>query len=163
MRFVYSATRWLAIAPFTLLVSAVFASVVIGYLNIFASSIDWVEEAARFLFIWVSFLGTALAFEAGSHVRIDILLRFLSVRQQHLLAVALEALVAIFAVLMILYGYQLTARTVDQPALVLQFSMAWVHVAVPLSGMSILAGAFQRMARHVAGLRSVDEPSLQRL
>jgi TRAP-type C4-dicarboxylate transport system permease small subunit len=77
------------------------------------------------------------------------------------LAVALEVLVAIFAVLMILYGYELTARTVDQPALVLQFSMAWVHAAVPLSGAIILAGALQRMARHLASLRSVDAASFQ--
>jgi TRAP-type C4-dicarboxylate transport system permease small subunit len=162
MRFVYTATRLVAITLFAFLVSTVFASVAIRYLNIFAGSIDWVEEAARFLFVWVCFLGTALAFDSGSHVCIDIVLRFLSLRRQRLLAIGLEALVAIFAVLMILYGYQLTARTVDQPTLVLQFSMAWVHVAVPVSGMIILAGAFQRMAHQVARLRSVDEPLLQR-
>jgi TRAP-type C4-dicarboxylate transport system permease small subunit len=161
MRIVYKATRWLAIALFTLLVSTVFASVVIRYFGILAGSIDWVEEAARFLFIWVCFLGAALAFESGSHVCIDILLQFLSVRQQRLLGVALEALVAIFAVLMIRYGYELTARTVDQPALVLQFSMAWVHLAVPVSGTIILAGAIQRMAQHLAGMRSAYRSSLQ--
>jgi len=158
---IYTAIRGLAIALFLMLLSTVFASVVIRYLGILEGSIDWVEEAARFLFIWVAFLGAAMAFHTGGHVCIDILPRFLSVRQQRLLSIVLEAMVAAFAAPMIWYGTELTVRTLDQPALVLRFSMAWVHAVVPLSGVIILVGALQRMARFLGGLRSADAPSLQ--
>ena len=161
MRTIYTATRWLAMGLFLLLLSTVFASVVIRYFGILAGSIDWVEEAARFLFIWISFLGAAMAFHMGGHVCIDILLRFLSPRQQRFLAIVLEALVAAFAALMVWYGGELAVRTIDQPALVLRFSMAWVHAVVPLSGAIILAGALQRIARSLGNPRSAGAPSLR--
>ena len=31
-------------------------------------SLGWVDELSRFLFIWMTFLGAALAFEKGQHV-----------------------------------------------------------------------------------------------
>ncbi|MHB1005580.1 MAG: TRAP transporter small permease [Chloroflexota bacterium] len=154
MRQVYRLVRWVAIVLFVLLVSTVFASVSIRYLGILSGSIDWAEEAARFLFIWTCFLGTALAFDTGSHVRIDIIERFLPFRGRTLLAFVVELLVIAFALLVTVYGFELTTRTVDQISLVLKIPMAVVHAVVPLSGIVILAGALHRAVGHVTALRT---------
>lgn len=154
MRIMYGIVRWTAIVLFVLLVSAVFASVAVRYLGVLSGSIDWVEEAARFLFIWVTFLGTALAFNSGSHIRIDILERFVPARVRIALELFVDASVFAFAALLIYYGYDLTVRTIDQISLVLKVSMAIVHVVVPLSGTVILLGALQRLFGRISTLRA---------
>lgn len=38
---------------------------------VFSSSFPWTEEAARFLMIWVTFLGASFAFQYGAHISIE--------------------------------------------------------------------------------------------
>ena len=50
-------------------VSLTFAQVVLRYL--FNNPQTWVEEVGRYLFIWITFLGAAVAFARDSHIRVD--------------------------------------------------------------------------------------------
>ncbi len=40
-------------------------------------SLSWSEELARFMFVWVVTLGAALAFKSGSHITIDLFIKWL--------------------------------------------------------------------------------------
>ena len=37
------------------------------------TSVSWTEEVARFLLIWITFLGAALAFQQGRHIAVTLL------------------------------------------------------------------------------------------
>jgi C4-dicarboxylate transporter DctQ subunit len=50
-------------------VSLTFLQVVLRY--IFNSPLTWVEEVGRYLFIWITFLGAAVAFARDTHIRVD--------------------------------------------------------------------------------------------
>ena len=45
----------------------------VGSRYLWGAQIKWTEELATVLLIWVSFLGTAAAFEAKAHLGIDLL------------------------------------------------------------------------------------------
>ena len=56
----------------TLMTALVIMNVILRY--VFNSGLSWSEEACRFLFIWVTFLGAILANDAalhGEHMRMD--------------------------------------------------------------------------------------------
>jgi TRAP-type transport system small permease protein len=63
---------FLAIGLMAGLILTVFLNVVSRY--VFNSSILWSEEAARFLFIWVSFLGVVMVADKGEHMALSLLL-----------------------------------------------------------------------------------------
>lgn len=44
-------------------------------LRLFSSSNSWSEEVARYLFIWIIYLGASTAAQTGSHICISILLK----------------------------------------------------------------------------------------
>src|SRR5699024_11998103 len=39
----------------------------------FSHSFAWIEEVSRYLFVWIVFLGAAIAFDADSHIKIDVI------------------------------------------------------------------------------------------
>lgn len=50
-------------------VSLTFAQVVLRY--VFNNPQTWAEEVGRYLFIWITFLGAAIAFSRDTHIRVD--------------------------------------------------------------------------------------------
>ncbi|WP_017729000.1 TRAP transporter small permease [Halalkalibacterium ligniniphilum] len=57
---------------FTTMVTLVFMNVALRYG--FNSGITWSEEMARYLFVWIVFLGAIAAFKDRSHLGVDVLL-----------------------------------------------------------------------------------------
>ena len=55
---------------FFVLVVVTFAQVVFRYL--IGYSLYWSEEAARYLFVWISFLGSVMALQKGVHIGFDV-------------------------------------------------------------------------------------------
>lgn len=66
-----------------LMVGFVFANVVLRYA--FDSGLTWSSEVARYLFVWVVFLGSVLAVAEHSHLGVDLLVGRLPLGMQKLL------------------------------------------------------------------------------
>ncbi|HSC71374.1 MAG TPA: TRAP transporter small permease subunit, partial [Candidatus Methylomirabilis sp.] len=71
---------WVGVTVFGILMLNILISIAARYLDIRIANIDWVEETSRFLFIWLSFLGAALAVEQMAHIRIDFFAQLLPPR-----------------------------------------------------------------------------------
>src|SRR3954452_8399124 len=56
-----------------LLTAVTFAQVITRYL--LGDPLIWSEELARYLFVWVSMIGAALAIREGGHFGLDLLIR----------------------------------------------------------------------------------------
>lgn len=142
------------IVGFTLagMVILVFMNVVFRYfLN---SAIAWSEEIARFMLIWLSFLGAVLAFMKNDHLSLDILVKALPRRPAAVLSSFADILVLI-AVGLIFSGGLWIAQD--------SFSSGWtspatetpygiVYLVVPVSaGLMFLLG----LLKLVRDLRAV--------
>lgn len=62
---------WTVAALFGTMAVAVFLQVIFRY--IFRSPLFWSEELARYLFVWSSFLGGAIAARKGSHIGLELI------------------------------------------------------------------------------------------
>ena len=101
-------------------------------------SIFWSEELARFLLIWLTFLGASVVYYRGVHASVDFFYRKVGVSSRKAMDIAVYLLSLAFFVVMIVYGWQFASfvRLQVSPALYLP---KWIpHSIIPLSG-AILA------------------------
>ncbi|MEP3387226.1 MAG: TRAP transporter small permease [Reichenbachiella sp.] len=98
------------------------------------------DELSRYLLIWVGLLGAAYASGKGMHVAIELLERALSERQKRIQQLAIQAIVIVFAFLVLIVG---GIRLVDisfdlgQTSSAMQIPLGYVYLALPLSGLLI--------------------------
>lgn len=120
------------------LVFCVFAQVIIRYLTY--QPLAWTEEAARFVFIWLSLLGAALAARRGTHFGVEVLLRALPIRFSSI-GSALVSFAEAFAYLAIAW----VAVTVVEVANMQRSPTSGIPMSVPYSAVPVsfaLMGAY---------------------
>ena len=152
-RALHSLILWLGVTVFGILMLNILISIAARYLGLRITNIDWVEETSRFLFIWLSFLGAALAVERMVHIRIDFFAQLLPPRPRLLLEILVYTAMVVFAAVVTYEGILVTIRAGDQSP-VLSIPMSYAYLALPLSGVAIvlfglriLLGLIARFAR----------------
>jgi TRAP-type C4-dicarboxylate transport system permease small subunit len=107
-----------------------FAQVVARY--VFGEPLIWSEEAARYLFVWVSLIGAALAMREGGHYALDALvLRLPPVLRQVARNLALLVSVA-FLLVLLRTGIAETQQAAMQDAATLPIRMDLPYLAIPI-------------------------------
>lgn len=95
-------------------------------------SLPWTEEAARYLMVWVIFLGGAIAARHGLLIAVTALLEALPTAPSRLLRkLSLLLLAGIFAV-MAWYGWQWAHFGADEISPALTVSKFWLYLAMPV-------------------------------
>lgn len=115
------------LALFASLVAACLAQVVARY--VFDAPLTWSEELARYLFIWLSFLGAWLAWVRRVHLGIDFLQTAMPPRVAMTLRIVCEIAVAAFALVAMYHGQRLLQISLNQPSAVLRLPMACVYLS----------------------------------
>lgn len=101
--------------------------------RVFFTAVGWTEEVARFLLIWITFLGATLAYQRGRHIAVTFIVDALPLRPAQLARIA-AALVALgFLVALIVIGYRYMQVQSFQRSASLRLSMTYVYAVIPLS------------------------------
>lgn len=101
---------------------------------LFGSSIFWSDEAARFLLVWIAFLGMSAGVRRGAHPGVDSLVRGLSSRWARPAFLGVVACCLLFFLVMAGHGTLLVMRTWAQRSPSLGLRMGVPYLAVPVSG-----------------------------
>lgn len=110
----------------------VFARFVVGKPLFFS------DEIARFAMLWLTFLGAGYAYRKGSLISVDIVLEYAGKTLSCLLRVTIILCSALFAFIMLKYGYELMDRVASQTAPSTRISMMWPYMSIPAGGVVIL-------------------------
>lgn len=128
--------RWALIIMLAVMAVIIFANVCLRYLT--NQSIEWAEEVARHLMIWLTFLGCGPVLRYGGHIAVENLQDALPGR----MAIAVRALIAVlllaFFVFFLWYGIEYMQRTQYQTTPSTQISFAWVYAALPVGAALML-------------------------
>lgn len=109
-------------------------------------SLIWSEELARYLFVWISFLGGTLVMDRGTHIKIDILENLLRGGARKAVVRAAKALVLVFLVLLTVSGVMIVGLTMDQPSAVMQIPMGLVYLAIPVGSIAMIVSLVMNFA-----------------
>lgn len=129
---------WLCVGIFTALVLDVLWGVLTRY--VFGRQAPWSEEVARFLLIWLSMVGAALAYLHNNHLGVDIVTRLLDPSARRIVAFLNHCLVLAFAAGVMVYGGGALFVERWQSGQVmssLPLLKAWFYLSVPVSGALI--------------------------
>jgi TRAP-type C4-dicarboxylate transport system permease small subunit len=117
------------------------------------SAFGWVEEAARYLFIWLVFLGSGFAVRHGGHIMADIL----RPKSNHVLAkcwlVVLEAILAAVSLGLLWYGGWFASVSSNTSMVSLEMSMAYRSAAVPVGAAIMLLMSLANIIELTASMR----------
>lgn len=109
---------------------------------------QWSEELARFLLIWVSMLGGALAFRRNEHLGIDFLVTKLDYDVRKGTVLFTQGMVCFVATSVFLYGGSrlvLDAFVLEQTTPALGWMMGYVYLAVPIAGLFMVLFSIENM------------------
>ncbi|WP_346799393.1 TRAP transporter small permease [Halomonas sp. Bachu 37] len=97
------------------------------------TAVGWTEEVARFLLVWITFLGAALAFQRGRHIAVTFAVDALPGRPRQLARIAATLVVVAFMVALMVVGYRYMQVQSFQKSASLRLSMTYVYAVIPIS------------------------------
>ena len=134
----------------------VFANVVSRYL--FGDSLNWSEEIARYLMVWVTYIGAGLAMREGQHVAIDYVQTLLPRRLQPWVRGVVAASILAFLGILTYVGIEFSAFAWRQTTPVMQWPMGSMYLAIPV-GALLFALHFLAIARQwIMATPGFEEP-----
>jgi TRAP-type C4-dicarboxylate transport system permease small subunit len=104
----------------------------------------WTEEMARFLFVWMIMIGAMVGVREGTHFDVDVWPR-MGARANALLRVAAGLAVLVFAVVFVWFGIEFTRFAWNRISELAELPLWVIHVAWPLTGLTWLAFAGERL------------------
>ena len=126
------------------------------YRSVLDSYLVWAEEAARFSFVWLVFLGSASAFKTRHHLGIDFIPELISHKGRVILDTIVCVVVFVFTLVLLIYGYRLTLRTLTQVAPATGVTMGYIYMSIPIASALILVYSVVDFFRNIWALKIGD-------
>ena len=119
------------LSAFTVVI--IFLQVVMRY--VFGNSLTWSEEMARYMFIWLIYIGVSYAVKKKRHLGVDAIAMLFKEKGKLIVALIANFSFLIFAIVMTYFGLDIVLRVTRESA-ALQIPLTWVYVA-PVVGMTL--------------------------
>ena len=102
------------------------------------SSFPWTEELARFLMIWVTFLGAAFSFQHGAHIGISMLTNKLPKKLNGIIQLLVGLLCTILFAVLFIKGLELVDKSASQTSPAMRLPMNYVYLIIPISAILLI-------------------------
>ena len=161
-RFILGLDRLLGRLEAWFLAALVAIITVVTFLQVFTRYVTenpliWTEEAARYLFVWITLIGGAAAVRTNGHFGLDILRRFAPPLRTPLGALTM-LVVFVFLGLLFYTGILETRQAATQLSPGLQVTMHWAFLAIPIGAALALWHVIAHWARSGIGAHPLDRP-----
>lgn len=95
--------------------------------------LSWTEEAARYMYVYIVFLGASAAISDRSHVGIDYFAKALPIKVQWLVSLLVNLAILAVLALLLYWGWRAAMRQWNMPLVVLDIPYTWVYVVIPIT------------------------------
>lgn len=146
--------RWLLLIFYVMLVITM--SIEVLRREIFAYSSIWGEEIVRYSFIYLAWIGAAAAVRERAHIRIDVIMHYLSPRLKALLYVFGDLVMFGVAIIAVYWSFEAVMVSAKFGSVTdgLRVSKVWFLMAVPLGFSLMIWRLLQSFRRDIHSLRT---------
>ncbi|HSR12543.1 MAG TPA: TRAP transporter small permease [Thermodesulfobacteriota bacterium] len=137
-----------AVALFGAMVAVTTLGVFFRY--VLNDALPWAEEADRYLFIWLSFVGASITMRYKGHIAVDLLLRYAPPPWRRRLVLAAQAAVLVFLGTVFMASLPVIELTSETRATATDIPLSWVYLAAPTGCILIGVETLRLMARTIA-------------
>lgn len=150
--------RMLLLILYCFIVLAIFTEVVRRFVLLYSSV--WGEETARYAFIYLVWIGAAVAVKERAHIRIDVLMHYLPPRGVAILYLLGDLLTAVLALFAIYWSMDpvLVSWKFGNVTDGLRIVRVWFLMAVPLGFTLVMYRLVQSIIRDLGDYRAGRPP-----
>jgi len=112
---------------------------------LFLYSLSWSEEVARYLMIWVAFLGASLALKKGFHIGVEFVVSRIPEDLKPWINLVAKLSILVFLVFFTIGGIRVSWAVRDQDSPALLFSMAYAYLSAPVGGFFMIIQVLNSM------------------
>lgn len=109
----------------------------------------WTEEAARFCFVWIIMMGSAIAVRDRTHFEVDLLPHPKTKRAEGIYRIVTHLAMIVLAFLFVRYGYEFAKVGFVQRSEISNISMLTIYLAFPLAGLSWIVFLLEHILQDV--------------
>jgi len=103
------------------------------YRYILNDPLQWAEEIARYLLIWLSLIAASVAIKERKHINLTTVVRRLPKRISLIIEIILYLIIVVLITIIARYSWlMVVTRSVRQFSPSIAISMLWVHSALPV-------------------------------
>ena len=149
--------RWLE--PLLVAILAVLVAVVLGNVigrYVFSFALTWADEMARFLFVWLTFLGATVGLARGAHIGMDILVQALPPRWAQALQALALVLMMVFLAVWGWHSIELVQRSMTFRTPAMGLPRGYIYLIAPFSAALMLLVCLQMFTRVLRGREPRD-------
>jgi TRAP-type C4-dicarboxylate transport system permease small subunit len=136
------------------LVAFAVSAVLFRYL--FHAPIAWAEEVESLALLWIIMIGAVYAKRKNTLLRMDILYNLMPPSARRYVAIFQELAHCSIFCLMIVYGYRLALQVYDKGTSLLNISLYWLYLSLPVGACGMLLMTVFRLGRMIRDRE--DEP-----
>ncbi|HNQ02660.1 MAG TPA: TRAP transporter small permease [Syntrophales bacterium] len=145
-----SVLYWFSVAAMSVMLIVIFAQVISRY--VFNWTPEWSEELARYLFVWVTFIGSALIMGESGHLAVQFVPNhFKGTAVGRALEVLINLCGYVFIFILFFQGAKMTRVMTFQISPGMEIPMSWVYAVIPLSSALMLLYLVKDTVRIVKG------------
>lgn len=111
------------------------------------ASLVWAEEAARYLLVLTTFLGTSVAMRRGAHMRITAFLGLVAPGSLRAVEMAAQGAACLVYAVLVWYGAALARENFTQASPAMRIPLGWVYLMIPATGVMLALQALERIGR----------------
>lgn len=146
-RFVYPEDA-ISLGFFVAVSVLVFAQVIARY--VFNSAFFWADEASRYLFIWLVFVGAAISVRKDEHIYMEVFLRFAPRPVTKGFYIAADLVKLGYFGLIVYYGYRGTEFMQRMSSTAMDLPMSYIYAATLVGGVLMVLRQAQLVLRRWA-------------
>lgn len=145
--------RWIGANALEIAVAAMLVAIcVIVFVNVFFRyflhiGLGWSEELARYLQVWMTFLGATVAVKRWAHFQLTIVDQFIPSAARRFTRVFAILVVMLLAAIMIKHGIDITRVTWNQASPVLGWPIGYLYLMAPVCGALMIVYALGHLVR----------------
>ena len=148
-----NAERWALLVFYVMLVMTMAIEVLRR--EIFSYSSIWGEEIVRYSFIYLAWIGAAVAVKERAHIRIDVIMHYLGPRPKALIYIFGDLVMFIVAIIALYWSLETVHVSAKFGSVTdgLRVSKVWFLMAVPVGFSLMLLRLVQSFLRDLRSLR----------
>lgn len=97
--------------------------------------LSWTEEAARYIYVYIVFLGASAAISDRSHVGIDYFAKALPIKAQWIVSLLVNLAILFVLAQLLYWGWRAAMRQWNMPLVVLEIPYTWVYIIIPITAV----------------------------
>ena len=136
----------------------VFAQVVLRQTT---GSLLWSEELARYLMIYMVYIGSSIGVKYGTHIAVEFVMGRCPAGVQKVVAVIVDLLMLAAFAILCYYGMKIVTLTMMQKSPAMRVKMGYVYFSMVLGGVLMFLHCLNNMINTITGYKSEEKGAIE--